>query len=430
MNSRLLSIFLCCISFSLSAQIKFEPGYIITDKNETIECFIKNIDWRYNPEEITYKETIEGFEKTINTHQLKEFQIYGSSLYQNIAIEIDKDEFTDERNFIYKHKDPQFKRENVLLKCLIQGKANLYVYQKASTKLFFFKTDTSEVKQLIYKRYLINIDTFENKGLHQKGDQSIKIIENNKYKQQLWFYLNHKEIEMKDIELLEYKEYSIVKFFIKYNKLHNNELINYGNKKDNSSVNIFIMGGINFSSLKIQKFVYNRINNNVDFGYNLGYKINIGSEFIAPFNNRKWALTLNPSLYSFNSFVNVKYYEFGLFTHETNVNAELHLFEIPMGIKYYMFLNNDSKIFLNLSYYLIFPINSEINWEAQELSDLYPINSRRGWNFACGYVYHDQLSFNLNYNPPINILKNYVNWTGKLKGISFTLGYNLMSIFK
>lgn len=42
-------------SISAYSQALFQKGYFVTNENEKISCFIKNMDWRNNPSEFKYQ---------------------------------------------------------------------------------------------------------------------------------------------------------------------------------------------------------------------------------------------------------------------------------------------------------------------------------------------------------------------------------------
>ena len=160
-----LIIFINLFSFS---QIKFEKGYFITNSDEKVECLIRNVDLKFNPDGFTYKlaETSENKKETINS--VKEFGVYDRFKYSRHTVDIDYSSSRNEdlnRNYL-----PDFKEETVFLQVLIEGKANLYSYINAEVSRYFFSTEDKNVKQLIYKEFL---------------NESDKITENNQYKQQL-----------------------------------------------------------------------------------------------------------------------------------------------------------------------------------------------------------------------------------------------------
>jgi hypothetical protein len=422
---------LCLIlSFGLSAQIKFEAGYILTDKNERIECLIKNMDWRNSPNEIIYKFSDDKEELKLITSQINEFGIYGNVKYKKFTVQIDRDIFTDERNGIFKNKDPKFNNESLLIKCLLEGKANLFLYEENDLKRFFYNVDNTEIKQFIYKRYLVHIDTMKNEGMHLKGDQPLKVLENNKYKNQLWADLYCEGISMNDIETLSYFEKPLLKIFKKYNDYHKSEYTVYKKiQKTSALFNFYLQAGSNYSSLQMSNEFFNLLNMDIDFEGNFGYRVGIDAEFIAPYNNNKWALSFNPSYNTYRTEKKLQYIQFSTITYFTNVIVDFKFIELPMVLKYYIYLNNDSKFNINASFILDYFFNSSINYEAIELKDMFPMQLSRSSNFGLGYVYKNKYSVTFKYQSNKSILKNYMNWIGNYRIMSLTLGYNLMGLF-
>ena len=76
MKKLLLVLLVFSLQF-ISAQIKFEKGYLITNDGERKEVLIKNKDWLNNPTEFTYKIAESTEEITGNIANVKEFQVYG-----------------------------------------------------------------------------------------------------------------------------------------------------------------------------------------------------------------------------------------------------------------------------------------------------------------------------------------------------------------
>ena len=203
------------------AQNNFEKGYYITNLNEKVECLIKNIDWKNSPTEIESKVTETDEVNIINLKLVKEFSINNTSKYIKKSVEIDRSSSViTELSY---DKKSVFNKEQLFLKVLIEGKANLFVYSDKKLIRYFYNIENSDVEQLIYKRYL-NTD-----GV---------IAKNNQYKQQLLNNLKCATISMNKIQNLTYKSKSLSSLFIEYNECHETEFKTFVNNKNIFKLNI------------------------------------------------------------------------------------------------------------------------------------------------------------------------------------------------
>jgi len=112
-------------------------------------------------------------------------------------------------------KNPLFNKEELFLKVLIEGKANLYEYIEPSLKRYFYNKENSNIEQLIFKSYK-SIDG--------------KIGENNGFRQQIWGNLKCPNLKMSEIKNLNYEKIDLVNFIVKYNQCYDHMIINFDEK--------------------------------------------------------------------------------------------------------------------------------------------------------------------------------------------------------
>ena len=240
MKRKLLFLLIATFSITSYSQITFEKGYYLTNSNQKIECFIKNVDWNYNPTEIEYKLTENSEEKKATVKTVKEFGIYKVSKYIGIKVKIDRS--SDNRNKLSYNKKAILNEENLFLKVLVEGQANLYEYTDANLTRFFYNNENSIIEQLIYKSYQYSQDV---------------IGKNKRYKQQLWNNLKCTSLTLKKAENLEYIKSDLTRFFIEYNECNNQGYINYEEKQKKDLFNLTLRPGINFSSLSLNNNITN-----------------------------------------------------------------------------------------------------------------------------------------------------------------------------
>ena len=406
MKKRILFLLITILTLNCYSQISFENGYYIDNSNQKINCLIKNIDWKNNPTEFEYKQSENSESKIVKIKTIKEFGIDNSSKYIRSTVNIDRS--SEKTNNLSNDKNPIFKEEELFLKVLVEGKANLYLFQDGNLIRYFYNKENSNIEQLIFKSY----KTADN-----------KIGKNNRFRQQLFVNLKCPNFKTSNIENIIYKKNSLVRFFTEYSKCHNNELINFEPKQKRDLFNLTIRPRINSSSLTIQNSVSNF--RNTDFENKIGFGFGLEAEFILPFNKNKWAITIEPTYQSFKSekTTNVNNVSGGVLI----ANVDYSSIEVPVGLRHYFFLNNNSKIFINASYIFDLSSKSSIEFKRSDNSILssLDIKSRPNLGLGIGYKQNDRYSLEMRYQTNREVLREYLSWNSEYKTLSIIFGYSL-----
>lgn len=391
MKKQILLLLTTILSLNSYSQINFDKGYFINDSNQKVDCLIKNIDWKNNPTEFEYKLTNNSDTQKATIKTVKEFGIHNMSKYVRYSVKIDRS--SDLINKMSNVKNSVFKEEELFLKVLIEGKANLYSFEDSNLKRYFYSLDNSNVEQLIFKQY-INSD-------NQVGT-------NKKYKQQLWDNLKCSSFEMDKIKKMEYKKKELVSFFEEYNKCNNQEFIKYEEKQKRDLFNLSIRPGLNSSSLVI----YNSSSSlrRTDYGNKMTFRIGLESEIVMGFNKNKWAIIIEPTYQYYKA-------EEEPVTNLSNTNVDYKSIEVPVGLRHYFFLNKSSKIFINGSFISEIILDSKVR----------NLDVKSDVNFAMGlgYNYNNMYSVELRYQTNRDVLTNYILWNSEYKTISVIFGYTL-----
>lgn len=405
MKKTLLSLLIAILCLNCYSQISFEKGYYLDNSGQKIDCLIKNIDWDENPVKFKYRLSETSEVQNASIKSVKEFEIYKSSKYIRSHVKIDRssDNLTDMNDDI----NPIFREEELFLKVLVEGKANLYSYQKGSLNRYFYSKDSSEIKQLIFKHYL----TPEN-----------RIAKNLWFKQQLWNNFKCEIFTKKKVENIDYDRKQLVRFFVQYNQYNNQynnqEPSKFEKKTKKDLFSLTIRLGLNNSSLTTQNNISNY--RDIDFGSKIGLRFGLEAELLMPFNKNKWALLLEPSYQYFTSerkIVTLSYKDDDIAS-----SVDYHSIELPIGIRHYFFLNENSKIFVNASYVFDFSGNSKITFDPG-----YDLEIKPGQNFALGmgYKYNNRYSLELRYHSNREILGNYLSYKTDYNTVSVILGYSI-----
>ena len=393
----LLFLFLCICNFN--AQIKFEPGYFIDNSNSRKDVLIKNEGWKNNPEKFEYKNDNSSEAKTLTINNVKEFGVNDKQKFIRKTVSIDLS--SEEINRLTYDKEINFKEKTIFLNYVIQGKANLLSYHDGNIKKYFYMIDESEPKQLVYKPFLI--------------DQS-QISYNKKYQDQIKENLICDNITSSEISQAKYNQNDLSKLFTKYNNCSNNQTIDYKEKRSNKDAfSLSIRPGVVFSSVDIVS-KYNK-DNYVDFGSKTLFRIGIELEYTLPFYRNKWAVFAEPN---FQYFKDEKTIVVSEQTRERSIDYKN--IQIPFGIRHYFFINDNSKIFLNLALAVNVPIKSDMEFSndpnAGKISAGNPIL------FGAGYKYNNKFAIELRYSKQ-TLLKNFLSIESNYSNFSVILGYNL-----
>lgn len=390
------------------SQIAFENGYFINQNNQKINCLIENLDWKSTPTNFRYQLPESKDILIADLKIVKEFAITGQSKYIKTLVKIDRSSKHIEN--MSTDKNPVFKEETLFLKVLVEGKASLYSYGEGGSSRFFYKMDNTEIKQLVYKTYLVN-------------DNS-SIAKNNYFREQLFIDLKCDNILQREYENLDYTYKQLFKFFIKYNKCSDTHFVEFETKEKKDLFNLTIRPRSNSSSLSIN-------NSNIDF-YNVKFgsktslSLGVEAEFILPFNKNKWAIIVEPS-YQYYSGEKSKSTS-NLVGSEVNAKVDYKSIELPIGIRHYFFLNNDFKIFANASLSLLFDfgLNSKIEFTRKDGSKINTLDVKSGNSAVLGIggKLCDKYSIELRYQLGRTILKDYIGWNSSFTTASVILGYS------
>ena len=405
-------VLLSILSFNSYSQIKFEKGYFITNDNEQTECLINNLDWRRNPAKFEYKLKANSGTKTLNIENVKEFGVYNYSTYKRFTVQLDSSSnVTSELNY---QREPRLgKEETLFLKELIKGKAILYQYIGARGNLqrFFYTVEGSALKQLIYKRYLKTSET---------GD---KIAANNAYKQELWNGLECKTLILKDVENLSYKESSLVKYFTRYNQCKDVDFVRKEVISEGKKININLRAGGSLSILSIQRNGYRGSASFLGTGFRIGAEL----EYIFPYKKNKWSLIFEPAYQTSKGKGGTLH--IGVVTKVPHIDYKE--VQIPIGLRYYMFVNDDARFFMNAILISHFPTkNAKVFFQNTQSyyasSPLHFDIKPRGLAVGFGYRSKGRVSFETRYEINRDLVKEYTSWKSNYNVVSFILGFRVL----
>ncbi|MEM6685846.1 MAG: porin family protein, partial [Bacteroidota bacterium] len=407
MNKLLLSVLIVLLSVPTFAQISFEKGYYIDNSGNKVEGLIKNIDWKNNPTTIDFKRSESAENKTVTIGNMQAFEVYNSAKYERHTVSLD----VSNQNINDLDSDPQPKWETkqLFLKVLLEGNASLYSYTDGNLRKYFIKKDDSDITQLVFKKYMAT---------------NSRIAENTEYKRQLWQLLKCGEIPEK-AKKVSYTKNSLLKILKAYNACENSSFVDYEAKVKRDMFNISIKSGINFASVEIDNTGAQR--SNTSFENQVGFQVGVEFEYVFNFNRNKWSFVAEPTYVSSYSAdtQDVVYLRTPSGQLTTDVSVSYSGIEIPLGFRYYSFLNDSSKLFLNAFYMLNIILDGEVLAARNELlnDDLEP---RGNVAFGVGFKYKDTYSIEFRYRAnrqlyPSNAIFGNFDYTS----FGIILGYTL-----
>lgn len=382
------------ISSPVFSQINFESGYFIDNYNVKTNCLIRNVGWQKNPTEIDYKLSDGDNVKKIMLSEIKEFNVGDSYKYRRFKTNLDRS--SSDVNNLSSEKNPLWVEETLLLKILVEGEINLYQYEGVNLIRYFISTGNHEIaEQLVCKEYRA---------------EYTDIGVNNYFRQQLLNTLKSNNLNINDFKNLTYKKKELTNLILKYNKTKELKSINYEINQNQGEVNLKIIAGVNATSLNISNYI-----SNVDYTFDLlpVFHLGIESEYILPFNQKKWSIFTEPNFQSYKPSENTNRNQL--------VEAKYNFIEIPFGLRYHMFINNKSKLFIGMGMNLAFTSKSSITYSGLELEVSNSTNFHTSIGFSKGH-YSAEIRYNLNRE----VIPTYISWQSKYNSIGILIGYKFL----
>ena len=409
MKVNTLTFFLLFISSIITAQVSYRSGYIVDDSGKKIECFIKDLEWTNSPTEFQYKLSEDSKDiKTGTLNSVKIFAIGNHTKFVKVIVDIDRSKnklATMSRQF-----EPDFVTETLFLKTILEGEANLYEFQDNKIQRFFYSTKDNKIEQLVFKKFLLN---------------SNSISTNESYKKQLYDNLKCETISVNDSRSLQYSEHSLVKFFQKYNTCSDTVSHMFTGVQKKGKLGISVKVGYSNASLDLDYSVgvLGIEKRTVELDSKSSIRIGAEIEYVLPFNNNTWAIFLEPGFQSYES--SKKLYGESSETPEQIFTLDYQYIDIPLGLRHYSYLNDNSKLFINAAIVFVVDLGEQFIYENRTPAS-FDINSAISFNFGIGFNYLDKFSLEARISTPRDILNNNSFDTSYKTSLGLVLGYKFL----
>lgn len=418
MKTLYLFFLLAIVNVTTFSQIVFEKGYFINSEGQKVDCLIKNQDWSYNPSSFEYKISEGSEELNAYIDEVSEFGI--ESLGRFIRFKVKLDTSSIDLCNLSRQRNPEFKEKVLFLKILVEGDADLFVYDAGNVKKYFYGVNISiepKVEQLIYKKYeKYNLDDLEKKA--------IRVFENNYFRQQLYLNLKCEDIKESALKTLSYSKKSLIKLFNKYNACKNENYLPVETNVKRDFFNLGLRVGISRSQFSVKMpGRYSRYVNYgpewVKFDSELNIRLGLEFEFLLPFNKNKWGLFIEPTIHKYESEAKGGNY----FQYQNDIaKIEYHSIEFPLGIRHYFYLDSKTKFFVNASFILDYNNGSKITFEQSESLDF---EVRNNFSLGFGFNYDDDFIFEFRYHTTRDPIARFERRESKYNLYSIIVGYSL-----
>ncbi|WP_083817715.1 outer membrane beta-barrel protein [Lacinutrix sp. 5H-3-7-4] len=385
-----LSFFLC--STILFSQMKYKKGHIIKKNGEKTNVLIKYQNKDHVPDFFNYKISKSDAKQEISIKEIKEIEIYNIAKYRTITADVD----------ISGTKEIKLAPKDFFAEIIVEGKANLYYFKNKTETHFIYSVDNKPNKELIKKSF-------------KKGELTGF---NNDYIKKLVVDVNCNNMDIQSVKL---KKEDLKNHFINYNEC-NNQPSKYIEKEQKTKFNVNIIGGINNSSLELDFSNYNSptVDNYFDYGSKTTLTFGAEIEVIFPINNYK---------YSFISGLYYRSFEGETLNSQTSdpTSIKYNSIEIAVGARHYMYLNQNSKLFIDASGYVNLVNDNNITLKATgtqvDINSDFKTPLRLG--LGLGYKYK-KYGIAFKWFAPHNITNNYNVLTTSFKNTSLILSYNIL----
>ncbi|ANQ50667.1 outer membrane beta-barrel protein [Flammeovirga sp. MY04] len=398
----LIFILLLCFCQITLAQSTFQKGYFINLQNDTVQCYIKNLDWRSEPQKISIKKELSQKDhQTVSKEEMLEFEIFDQLKYIKVMVDVDRT--SQNIKTLSYERQPKFEKEEVFLKEIYHGDVLLYEFHQKEITYFYLKGKEGEILPLVYKEYF--------------GQDKFHVHKNEYYQQQLLNLFENDGATIKDVKKLNYEASSLIKFLSKFSsesKITENKIEKTSNSK----------GGIKFSlrpGFTTGSYIFEKGNKNnqtmdgpIDFGSNTQFKIGVEVEVAFGFNHQKWRLYLEPSYRSFSSSAQVE---------NLNLDVKYQSLHFPLGLRYYSYLGDKWSIFYNGGLSIDQPLDSYL--DRNLAVDPYKMTFSIGYHLGLGVKYNKRWGTEFRYNHQGSLFRDYQNFADNFNVFEMSLVYTI-----
>ena len=386
MKNVLLLLFIFLFSFRVYAQEKYELGYYIDNQGNKIEGYIENLDWRNNPEIITFKKNLSSSSQEIDIGQMSAFGIADICKFSRYRVYIDVS--STKVDNLSTESAPDLKEMTVMLRVLVSGELTLYQHRTNTWNQFYLKKN-GNIQSLIYKKYRnYKKEIFENKG----------------YQGQLWESFRCPDLTTAKLQKLKYTKASLTKFVKSYYACENMVIDFQPRKKKSNEFHLYAKLGARYADVFFKSGNSGKI---AVFPEEINPRVGFDIEYVLPFRNGHWSLIAEPAY---------QVYKAETLTDTINYQS----IEMPIGFRYYFFFNQRSRIYVQPAMQLEYAITKDLKVNNRD----FDLGSGFNVNLNIGYMYR-RFTLEAKLGLQRQLLVNYLSTTAFYNHFTMTAGYRL-----
>lgn len=411
MNSKQLIFFLFFSGLGLlsTAQIKFVDGYIVTNNHKKTACLIRNNGNAESLMNFEYKLKDNKKIEKIELARIEEFGIENElkSVRALIKIDVSPDRITQLKDTV---NSPEWEEGHAYLKILVEGRlASLYSYFDEGKNFFFYNVGNSAVEPLFYKETRLEITP----GIVEQN------LINNTYIEQLKQYLACGDPN--ESGKISYTKKDLVQYFINYHRCKTADFeVPLSAQIKKGSFRFKLGTSLNRIRLEAQDYADA---SKITFSQENSMGFGAEAEYLLPFNNYKWSFFAESNYYAYSSD-----YSDNVFNslHDGYI-ADYKTIELPVGITYYVNLNQDHRLYLRGAFVPNFILGD--SYIAFHSETHYNFAAASRMLFGIGYSFR-RISAELRYYSNQNITQNTFKRGSDLSQVSLRLSYSLFQTGK
>ena len=259
------------LSLNVLAQENYQPGYIITQSNDSITGLLDYRNWVYNPDHILFKGDHLSDYETYTALEIKEFGVDGE-IYKGAIVEITTSPIQDDR---LRHDYETLKIiDTTFLQVIFGGEKSLLYHKYPNGRENFYIVVDGKYRQLEYNRYIKMQNDVES------------VVEDKTYIGQLTYYLSDCPDISGKLETVFFDKSSIINLFKYYYKNTDSEVA-FQRKVEKTNRDYWVSAGLLNTSLSFYGDDHELVTSEYTTSTNF-----IGAfavEFVLPRNNRKWS---------------------------------------------------------------------------------------------------------------------------------------------
>lgn len=399
-----LTLILAFLLVNAFAQKSFEKGYIIDNADNKTHCLIRNMGNAESSMKYVYRLTDDEEFTIISLAKIKEFGIDGGFKCIRALIAIDiSDEIISRPEEA--EKGPEWDEGHAYLKVLVEGElATLYSYFSEGKETFYYSVGTSAIQPLYHKEYRLEITP----GVVEQK------MKDNTFREQL--KNNVSCAGSSRPETVDYTRKGLIKYFEDFHnckdaKLQTLQLSQFKKGK------LVFKAGASFNQMEMNAKDLTS-GSAVSFSKESSMGFGVEAEYIFAFNNYKWSVFAESNYNSYYSDYSSNSYN----SRHDGYVADYKTIEVPLGINYNMYLNDNNRIFVKVAYVPHFILNessikfnSEADYEFSEATRTFA---------AVGYSFK-RLSGEVRFYSKHNITQNLYERGTDYSQLSIRLSYAL-----